>query len=354
MDIEFHYYYTYLIATKAGFTPNEAHTVAHSSQYVDDNNYHFRINRNTSEYYENKISQTIDITKPSKEIMHIYPLFHFIPGDANVESAARKDGKMHILNTTPNSKNANLILHRALMSNNLYRIGIAIHAFADTFAHQNFTGSKDHFNATKGMLEDLMPNVGHASAGHKPDYPCLIWYDDRLLAEYVNIVNRRRFLDAARAIYLILRRYKYPLIPESRLEAEVKQLLIDFELEIMIEDDPDNELMDVRIKRCQSQAVKKEYGGVPLPSYDQETWIGAAIDEDINLFDKRKSFISQFSFPSLAPEVYTWKNIDTYKTTDWYLFQEAVKKHIEEAFDTLNNGIFRMKDLDVFSEQAWL
>ena len=37
MDIEFHYYMTFLIAGKAGFGEEDAFTIAYASQYVDDN-----------------------------------------------------------------------------------------------------------------------------------------------------------------------------------------------------------------------------------------------------------------------------------------------------------------------------
>ena len=37
MDIEFHYWITGIIAFEAGFTEEEAKTIAYSSQYVDEN-----------------------------------------------------------------------------------------------------------------------------------------------------------------------------------------------------------------------------------------------------------------------------------------------------------------------------
>jgi hypothetical protein len=37
MDVEFHYYMTYLVAAKAGFGSDDAFKIAYTSQYVDDN-----------------------------------------------------------------------------------------------------------------------------------------------------------------------------------------------------------------------------------------------------------------------------------------------------------------------------
>ena len=51
--------------------------------------------------YRNHFSQTMNILKPKDQLMRIYPIFHFVPGEPDAPSARRRDGKMHILNTTP-------------------------------------------------------------------------------------------------------------------------------------------------------------------------------------------------------------------------------------------------------------
>lgn len=164
MDIEFHYYITYLIAARAGFSPDDSYLLAYSSQYVDDNDIIFEVNIDSEDYYSNYISQTKNILKPKKKLFRIYPLFHFVPGEPFVNSARRKEGKLHYLNTTPDSKNARKILKSAFTSENIYRIGIASHAYADTWAHQNFVGYYDDFNAIKGLLKKAFPK----------NWPC--WY----------------------------------------------------------------------------------------------------------------------------------------------------------------------------------
>ena len=70
----------------------------------------------------------MDILKPKKTLMRIYPIFHFVPGDPMTESARRGDGKMHILNTTPDNDIANDMLSSAFKASTdsrPYRIGIA-------------------------------------------------------------------------------------------------------------------------------------------------------------------------------------------------------------------------------------
>ena len=199
MDIEFHYYMTYLTSAYAGLEPKDALTLAYASQYVDDNDIVCEVDKGKGSSYRNYISQTMNILKPKDTLFRIYPLFHFVPGDPMSKTAWRKDGKMHWLNTTPNSKNANQIMDAALETDDLYRIGIAVHTYVDTWAHQNFIGYYDDFNSMKTMLGSVAPNIGHADAGHNPDEPALVWRDPRLLDERVD--NRDRFLEAAKCLY---------------------------------------------------------------------------------------------------------------------------------------------------------
>ena len=132
MELEFHYYITGMIAHRAGFTEEEASIISYSSQFVDDNDVILNVkNRKNNEVYSNYISQTMDITKPKMELMRIYPVFHYVPGNPNDASARRKDGKMHILNTTPDNDISRNMLSSAFKSSQdvrLYRIGIATHA----------------------------------------------------------------------------------------------------------------------------------------------------------------------------------------------------------------------------------
>ena len=192
MDIEFHYYITYLITVRVGFSPEESYIIAYSSQFVDNNIISYDMGSGTREYYKNYISQTPNILKPQKKLFRIYPLFHFVPGGL-FEGTSRKDGKLHYLNTTPDNENSRRILRSALETGNLYRIGIALHAYSNTWAHQNFTGYFDEFNVFKkpierawALLRVLGLPVGHTNAGHDPDKINKNWNDIRLLNETRN------------------------------------------------------------------------------------------------------------------------------------------------------------------------
>lgn len=332
MDIEFHYYITHLIAAKAGFGPKEAGVIAHASQYVDDNDQVFEVDRGEDSAYQNYISQTMNILKPMASLLRIYPLFHFIPGDPQAQSAFRKDGKMHWMNTTPNSKNANAIIDAALDSQNLYRIGIAAHAYVDTWAHQNFVGYEDHFNAMEGPLAECLPNIGHADAKHDPDWPGLIWEDVRLIDGVVN--NKQRFLDAAGHLFEKLARFTDRATSDKALLQGKAELIEDISLAIG-EPDHGNAQREARIGRYRElAATKAAYKGAAIPAYDADGWFDAAVNEDVRGWRDRLEGMLAPLDP--FPDTYSWKDRDGYQQTDWWRFQEAVKDHQNEAWEILS------------------
>lgn len=77
-------------------------------------------------------------------------------------------------------------------------IGIASNAYADTWAHQNFFGKDSAFNSQDRLIENLIPNIGHADAFDKPDSINLIWEDKRFK---FSVNNSKRFLTAVKKLY---------------------------------------------------------------------------------------------------------------------------------------------------------
>jgi len=340
MEIEFHYYITHLIAATAGFSEADAHTIAYSSQYVDHNDIIFEINKGKSQYYRNYISQTMNILKPKPKLFRIYPLFHFIPGEPLHDGAVRKDGAMHWLNTTPDSGNANKIMDAALMTNDLYRIGIAAHGYADTWAHQNFIGYYNEFNSMSGVLEKLAPNIGHADAGHNPDWPALVWKDSRLLGKNGRVVNKERFLAAAGHLFDKL--FKYTHGGTAAAPGKKKRNALIHLLDGAIgEVDQTNGNATARIQGY--KALCRDELGHDLPEYDEFEWFEEAINERIRgLRDRWDSSLTRWD---PLTDVYTWKKPRKYKTTHWYQFQEAVKHHQNTAWKVLEKTVFSKLDL---------
>ncbi len=343
MDTEFHYYQSYLIAVKSGFAPADARIFAYASQHVDDNDMIFEINKDDPDYFKNYISQTMNILKPKSKLLRIYPIFHFIPGDPLSDPARRKDGRMQRLNTTPDSANANAIFDRAAASGDLYRLGIAAHGYVDTWAHQNFTGYFDDFNAMKGVLEQATPDIGHADAKHNPDWPGLVWKDLRLVQEHERVDNRARFLDAAVALHKKLSRIARPGVKAKTLTREAEALRNDL-FEIMFERDPNNKLSEVRTARCLELAETSGYGDATLPRYDADLWFEAVVNENVKgLRDRDES--NHFGLKVFADE-YTWKERATYRDSHWYRFQLAVRQHQQEAMELLDEKVFALMELE--------
>lgn len=330
MDIEFHYYMTYLIAARAGFNADDAFTIANSCQYVDDNDLVLEIDKRCPSAYRNYISQTMNILKPKSKLLRIYPLFHFIPGDPLSSSAWRKDGKMHWLNTTPNSKNANSMFDAAIATKDLYRIGIACHSFADTWAHQNFIGFFDDFNAMKSPLSKAIPNIGHADAGHNPDWPALVWKDKRMIQERID--NKSIFIEAATHILKKLSQYVDERVSLAKLQERSDSLRQDLDWAIGNRDQ-DNSLKKERISRYRELSGRVDYGGQELRVYDEDLWLEEAINEKVRGLRDRSDFTLARWDP--LTDVYTWKNRATYQSCSWYQFQEAVKAHQNETWDIL-------------------
>jgi hypothetical protein len=318
MDIEFHYYITFILCRKAGYSEDDAYTIAYSSQYTDDNKKHYYVNFRDGKHFLNEISQTMDITKPSQKRQKIYPLFHFIPGGHEAEETCsfRCNGKECFV-TIPNSENAQIVLKEAFKSSDLYRIGIAIHAFADTWSHQNFLGLKDKANARKGI--DLIPNIGHADFFHEPDKIHNEWKDMRLGKTKSLISNDERFLEAAKQIFIYLFQSKNTGSDDKLAAAHFDELNLEKQLRDAMDESyllgsDDKARIKVYKKMCEELNLKKY-------QYDPKKWRHAAVakrDVELDDFDRY------------------WAN-DDFHESEWYKFQNAVIKHREYALDKFRN-----------------
>ncbi len=319
MNIEFHYYITKYLAINAGFSPEEAETIAYSSQYVDDNIEQFFIQTpDKKEEYHNYISQTRDITKPKKELLRIYVLFHFFPGDPSYYYARRRDGKMHLMITTPGSTHAVEVFMSLADVTNLYLVGIASHMLADTYSHQNFTGTFDEINAMKGVWQTLTPNIGHADALYKPDIPNLTWIDPRLIDENMNISNKNRVLKAAKLLY---NNFLFLTSGTNNWGSVKKNLnkILSEEIDEMELHKVDKQIKE-RIEKY--KALLEEEGA--SSDYDPSKWFNEAIIQKVRFLDDRK-----FAFDPIKDKLIFKEN---YQNSDWFKFQESVKKYQKLAF----------------------
>ncbi|MFO7962737.1 MAG: DUF6765 family protein [Desulfobacterales bacterium] len=335
MNIEFHYWITGLIAYRSGFDKEDALKIAYSSQYVDENDLCRKIvdRKGKMKPYRNFISQTMNILKPKQELMRIYPIFHFVPGEPDADTARRRDGKMHLLNTTPNSRAANELLDEAFKASTdsrLYRIGIATHAFADTWAHQNFVGWYDYFNNI-GM--DVKPDIGHANAEHHPDWMSHRWVDNRLVDS--DIDNRSRMLSAAKALF-----EKYCAYHQARRKLDNRSNWSNLE----------KELMFIHAETYTGAAKKYEKGRMSRvrmlldwPAFDEKKWFDQAVISVVRgMKDRGGIWSNLFHFE----DAYFWREDIRVENTDWYRFQEAVKQHERFGIELLS-PVFKKMGYDL-------
>ncbi len=326
MDTEFHYWITGWIAREAGFSKTEAATIAYASEFVDENDVCFTIkNKRGGGKYNNFISQTMNILKPKNELMRIYPIFHFIPGEPDEFRARRRDGKMHLLNTTPNNSIANELLDAAFASvdeTRLYGIGIASHAYVDTWAHQNFVGWYDYFN---NIGLDPKPDIGHADGEHHPDWVGHRWNDNRLVDSEVSNLNR--FLSAGEALF---KKYCHYLAVHRNLDNSSCWDTLEQKLGTVM--GPSYTGNKPRYRKARLDAYQTEHVKW-LKEFDQRLWFDQAIDSKVRgLADSHEGLPARFT---VFKDEHFWKDDLEKEATDWYRFQEAVKDHEKRALKLL-------------------
>jgi hypothetical protein len=302
MEKDFHYHLIFAIATITGF--ESADIIAVSSQFVDDNNEgQFSIDNRPASFpekipadgghYYPIMTQSLSPKSLDPYVQkYVYVPFHFIPGDNTVVI----DGKRNPLSTTPASPNATAVLNKALESGNPYQIGIALHSYADTWAHQNFTGMQEEWNSIYpwyNVFKSIAPNIGHAEAGHSPDVISEDWTDNRL-GEKIN--NRKRAFRAVAEIYKAMRRKS----GKGPFWTEIKR---DFRKVIHAAD------YDARIKV--TEALLAEIGLGKIPRYSKHDWIDAALDR------KEGSLVMHEGF----------------EETDWVHFHQAAKIQFATVLD---------------------
>lgn len=333
MNIEFHYYITFILCRKAGFDPDESYKIAYSSQYTDDNDSHKFVNFKGGGGFISKISQTMDVSKPDDKHKSIYPYFHFIPGGVDAKEACRfkkelkeicknnsnfKCGDPSCLLTVPNSKNAEDIFNEALNTEDdkllLFRLGIAIHAYADTWSHQNFVGYENKLNSANTNLIEL--KLCHANFKHDPDEINHKWRDERLDIDH-KIDNNERFLQAAKEIFLRLYMFKNPTASAIQAVEKYKEIELEKKLKSAIVQPVFKSLFrkNTRLNAyrdiCPELKLKKY-------NYKKNEWFKNAVKQEkglwglpeINVFDK-------------------YSEAENFRDSNWYKFQKAVEKHIE-------------------------
>jgi|GEM_PF-641114 len=204
MNTTFHYYVAYYICKQAGFSDKDSEIIAYSCAYVDHCYFPYNIKTKKDSFKSANTTFYLNESKDEAKLQATLLSYHFFPGDYNYEGARRKDKKMNWTNTTPNSEPVKELFIEALKSKNLYRIGIALHTFMDSYAHQNFSGMLNKWNELDNGIKFFKPR-GHSQILWIPDdYFAPLWIDDRLEDDINVISNKTRFQKAMTQSYKFL------------------------------------------------------------------------------------------------------------------------------------------------------
>ncbi|MBN1695925.1 MAG: hypothetical protein JW881_00305 [Spirochaetales bacterium] len=329
MNLEFHYYIVYILSKEAGFSDGDSHIIAYSSQYTDNNLIGRRIRVNGS-IYETIPTQNYgwwDDYYPK----NVYIPFHFFPGDPEYPGCRRKDGKRNHLNTTPGSSRVKELLVAGLKTRNLYRVGIAVHTYADSWAHQNFSGADEAWNLVDP--QSIIPHIGHAQVLGKPDGLTGRWTDARLEGDLAAVDNTDRFLKAAKQIYKYLRTYNHLSFEDHDVVIEKVKWVSGIE----------SRLPSYMESRIYSYIIDEN-----IQKYDKYEWYREAVFDDEVVLDDANGFVGYDKLlwakdaflhgtktsgkPALTAKA-------GFQDSHYYRWNEAAKEHLATARQLLKGII---------------
>jgi hypothetical protein len=242
MQKDFHFYAIGVLARAAGFGVHDALVIAHCSQYVDDASesepIKIKIKNANIEFNFDPVRTAYDFLKPDQGFdslgwsaqKRVHIPFHFIPPKPFTYTAPELPFSFV---TQPHSYFAEFLVTNSSNAEHpiyqLCRMGVALHTYADTWAHQGFSGREyESENNVRNMqvrdpsdgqmkklwLENLItdvplfdiPEIGHAEALYLPDVG---YHDWRCEIGPLHTPgggnNVERFMEAAKYIYRRLR-----------------------------------------------------------------------------------------------------------------------------------------------------
>lgn len=349
MQIDFHHAVTYVVGRLAGLSDEDAQTVAYSCQYVDDATNSGSVEFESGQRYVRISSahRTIDLKDNADEAdnRRVWVPFHFLPGNDAPSKGSEAERFLERMVCRPGSAVAHAMMRRCVEDNvkpfALERLGIALHTYVDTWAHQGFVGYVDDFNkvkdieltpqenyaknpdiqhlfsSTSGLKEKVelwatnQLSVGHAAVQCFPDMPFLHWRFVRENGEVVVRDNPTDFLIAAEGMYNVILQFvaKNPDLPRAPLP-EPDRTKIDELLRTTLFEEGDKRhavwLKEIAKGTFSFGKEKIDYIGKGKGSWKYEA-LGAE-----HAFD-------------VGDEVYPYK--ETFLTSRWKRFHDALQFH---------------------------
>lgn len=234
MQIDFHHAVTYVAARLANFDHDQAAIIAHCAQYVDDATDGGVIEFTNGAKYVRTSSahKMLDYRNFEALANHLVWIpFHFLPGNGGMPPGEDPPGTfIDKLRCLPDSPVARDMLRSCIEARTrrwgLHRLGITMHVYADTWAHQGFAGVNHVINEAheltgadgmpdKSLLDRLLGYfiggalpLGHGAVLSNPDRPWLKWgYTDGRGRKIVRD-NPTDFVNAADAMCRAMWRFR--------------------------------------------------------------------------------------------------------------------------------------------------
>ncbi len=324
MQIDFHHATTYIIARDAGFSHEQADIIAYAAQYVDDATSTGTIYFDNFAVY-NRISsahQMLDKRNTEELANHyVWMAFHFLPGNGGLAAGQNPDGSfIDKIVCTPNSAVAQEMVRDAILEKDraygLHRLGVTMHVYADTWAHQGFAGVLHNINEVEhakessksgifkktlgGLLSDLLddtiPPLGHGRAQAFPDMPFLQWQYLDGRGKRVTRNNPVDFIEAAEQMCIAMRRYQLgnPTAVVTGLTAATRSQIENMFATTVFEDgDKRHQIWLEAIRKGQFTVC----GKVDIDDYlprGNDSWKAAALgtSHDMRIYPYKPDFLS--------------------------------------------------------------
>jgi hypothetical protein len=266
MQIDFHHGVMYVVARLAGFDHAAAGTIAYCAQYVDD-----ATNAGLVRFDNGALFSRISSAHKLLDYRNFQELanyqvwipFHFLPGNNGLPATQiPEDTFIDRLICRPNSLVAQDMVRECIERRDtpygLHRLGITMHVYCDTWAHQGFAGVNHRINEARNLVDgegkrdqkltdrlagffigEALP-LGHGAVLSHPDKPFLRWGYTNGWGEQIARNNPKDYLDAADHACQAMQRYllgepdaAVPGLPEVD-RAQIATLLIS-----ITEDDRD-------------------------------------------------------------------------------------------------------------------
>ena len=340
MNIDFHYGVIYLTARLAGLGSADAQVVAHACQYVDDATNDGVLRFKDGESFERCASahEMLDYRNAlDAQNRLIWVPFHFLP-------AAQGESLDDKAICQPDSAVAREMVQRALnrpaADNTLHRLGVTLHVYVDTWAHQGFSGIVSNNNRIVSLEGDGHPHevwfdkfknywrelgndlsavaidavsgLGHGAALHFPDLPWAVWNYTKLGQDSVRRENLPEFIKAADMACKVVQGFIHKnshYLTEPGLPLAAKTAL-----EALLKSNQDHDAQN----RLQALCDAVANGAIPglkekIPTYiakGEGSWKHAATG------------IADANDSGAAP---TWT--PAFETSDYRKFHDATKEH---------------------------